>query len=166
MTALRIAQRIPPACRVMPTFFFFFFFSFSLRVSVPFYQVVRICRQTAAKLRMQGYHTCTLFYISKLWYTRACKRIYAATKMRKFRHICMSHWKSRIRVPSWSVTSAVREVRANFNRGQRRSQYVDKQYVTIFMKYVRYDDLFCSLTSWVTILFYIKIVVTKNIPNL
>ena len=91
----------------------FFFFTFLLRVSVPFYQVVRICRQTAAKLRMQGYHTCTLFFqiiiVSKLWYIRACKCIYAATKMRKFRHICMPHWKSRIWVPSWSVTSAGRQ---------------------------------------------------------
>ena len=43
--------------------------------SVPFYPVVRICRQTAAKLRMQGYYTCTLFYVSKLRYIRACKRI-------------------------------------------------------------------------------------------
>ena len=57
------AYRIPPACRVMPTFSL-------LRVSVPFYQVVRICRQTAAKLRMQGYHT--HFYVSKLGYIRAC----------------------------------------------------------------------------------------------
>ena len=30
---------------------------FLLCVSVPFYQVVRICRQAAAKLRMQGYQT-------------------------------------------------------------------------------------------------------------
>ena len=56
-------HRTPPACRVMPTFFL-------LRVSVPFYQVVRICRQMAAKLRMQGYHT--LFYVSKLGYICAC----------------------------------------------------------------------------------------------
>ena len=32
-----------------------------LRVSVPFYQVLRTCRQTVTKLRMQGYHICTLF---------------------------------------------------------------------------------------------------------
>ena len=38
----------------------FCFVLFLLRVSVPFYRVVRICRQAAAKLRMQGYHT--LFY--------------------------------------------------------------------------------------------------------
>ena len=57
---MKYADRIPPACCVMPMFFFFFF-TLLLRVSVPFYQVVRICRQTAAKLRMQGYHTCTLF---------------------------------------------------------------------------------------------------------
>ena len=69
---------------------------FFLCVSIPFYEVVRICRQTAAKLRMQGYHTCTMFYVSKLWYIRACKRIYAANKMQKFRHICIPHWKLRI----------------------------------------------------------------------
>ena len=46
------------------------------------------------------------FYVYKLWYIPACKHTYAATKMRKFRHTCMSHWKSRIWVPSWSVTSA------------------------------------------------------------
>ena len=100
--SMTYAHRISPACRVMPMFLL-------LRVSVPFYQVVRISRQTAAKLRMQGYHTCTLFYVSKLWYIHACKRIYAATKMRKFRHICMPHWKSRIWVPNWSVTSAGRQ---------------------------------------------------------
>ena len=38
--SMTYAHRIPPACRVMPTFVL-------LRVSVPFYQVVRICRQTA-----------------------------------------------------------------------------------------------------------------------
>ena len=88
LPSMKYADRIPPACRIMPMFFFFF--TFLLRVSVPFYQVVRIWRQTAAKLRMQGYHTCTLFFqiiiVSKLWYIRACKCIYAATKMRKFRH--------------------------------------------------------------------------------
>ena len=79
--SMTYAYRIPPACRVMFTFFL-------LRVSVPFYQVIRICRPTAANLRMQSNHTCTLFYVSKLGYIRACKRTYAATKMRKFRHIC------------------------------------------------------------------------------
>ena len=107
LPSMKYADRISPACHVMPMLFFFF--TFLLRVSAPFYQVLRICRQTAAKLRMQGYHTCTLFYVYKLWYILACKRIYAATKMRKFRHIFMPHWKSRIWVPSWSVTSAGRQ---------------------------------------------------------
>ena len=135
-----------------------------LRVSVPFYQVVRICRQTAAKLRMQGYHTCTLFYVSKLGYIRACKRIYAATKMWKFRHICMPHWKSCIWVPSWSVTSLLVSPLCLNNLGKfgliligasdEANMSTSSNNVTIFMKSVRYDGLFWSLNSWVTHLFY------------
>ena len=74
----------PPAA-LCPRFFYFV-------VSVPFY-----------------HHTCTCFYVSKLGYIRACEHIYTATKIRKVRHICMSHWKSGIWVPSWSVTSAGRQ---------------------------------------------------------
>ena len=46
------------------------------------------------------------FFYSKLGYVRACKCIYAATKLRKFRHILHATLKIAHLGFSWSVTSA------------------------------------------------------------
>ena len=166
LPSMTYAHRIPPACRFMPTFFL-------LHVSVPFYQVVKTYRQTAAKLHMQGYHTCTMFYVSKLWYNRACKRIYATTHSDIFAcHIenracgfLAGVWLQ------WAVSPLCLNNLGKFGliligASDEANMSTSSNNVTIFMKSVRYDGLFRSLNSWVTNLFYIKIVVTKNIPNL
>ena len=152
----------PPAA-LCPCFFFIL-----LRVSVPFYQVVGICRQTAAKLRMQAYHTCTLFYVSKLGYIRACKRIHAANKIRIFRHICHIEnraygflagvWLQRAVSPNnlgkFGLTLIGDSDEANMSTSSNS--------VTIFMKSVRYHSLFRSLNSWVKIYFILQLLWRKT----
>ena len=114
------------------------------------------------------------FYVSKLGYIRACKRIYVATKMRKFIHICHIENRAYGFLTGVWLQRAISPLCLNnlgkfglilIGASDEANMSISSNNVNIFLKSLRYDGLFRSLNSWVTNLFYIKIIVTKNIPN-